>query len=49
MRRATRRNFPAEDKISIVLEGLRSKDCIAEPRRKEALRSATITPSQRRS
>jgi transposase len=37
MRRATRRHFPAEDKISIVLEGLRSIDCIAEPRRKEGI------------
>ena len=28
--RATRRHFSAEDKIRIVLEGLRGKECIVE-------------------
>ena len=30
IRRATRRHFSAEDKIRIVLEGLRGEDSIAE-------------------
>jgi transposase len=30
IRRATRRRFSAEDKIRIVLEGLRGEDSIAE-------------------
>jgi transposase len=30
IRRATRRHFSAEDKIRIVLEGLRGDDSIAE-------------------
>jgi transposase len=30
VRRATRRHFSAEDKIRIVLEGLRGEDSIAE-------------------
>jgi transposase-like protein len=32
---AARRNFSAEDKIRIVLDGLRGEDSIAELRRKE--------------
>ena len=35
IRRATRRHFSAEDKIRIVLEGLRGDDSIAELCRKE--------------
>ena len=35
-RRATRRHFSAEDKIRIVLEGLRGEDSIAELCRREA-------------
>ena len=35
IRRATRRHFSAEDKIRIVLEGLRGEDSIAELCRKE--------------
>ena len=31
IRRATRRQFSAEEKIRIVLEGLRGEDSIAEP------------------
>ena len=37
MRRATRRHFSAEDKIRIVLEGLRGDDSIAELCRKEGI------------
>ena len=35
IRRATRRHFTAEDKIRIVLEGLRGEDSIAELCRRE--------------
>ena len=35
IRRATRRHFSAEDKIRIVLEGLRGEDSIAELCRRE--------------
>ena len=35
VRRATRRHFSAEDKIRIVLEGLRGEDSIAELCRRE--------------
>ena len=37
IRRATRRHFAAEDKIRIVLDGLRGDDSIAELRRKEGI------------
>ena len=37
IRRATRRHFSAEDKIRIVLEGLRGDDSIAELCRKEVI------------
>ena len=37
IRRATRRHFSAEDKIRIVLEGLRGDDSIAELCRKEGV------------
>src|ERR1700757_2643876 len=37
IRRATRRRFSAEDKIRIVLEGLRGQDSIAELCRKEGI------------
>lgn len=36
IQRATRRHFSAEDKIGIVLEGLRGDDSIAELCRKES-------------
>lgn len=35
--RATRRHFPAEDKIRIVRDGLRREDSIAELGRKEGI------------
>ena len=37
IRRQTRRHFSAEDKIRIVLEGLRGDDSIAELCRKEGI------------
>ena len=37
IRRGTRRHFSAEDKIRIVLEGLRGDDSIAELCRKEGI------------
>ena len=37
IRRATRRNYSAEEKIRIVLEGLRGEDSIAELCRKEGI------------
>ena len=37
IRRATRRRFSAEDKIRVVLEGLRGEDSIAELCRKEGI------------
>jgi transposase len=37
VRRATRRHFSAEDKIRIVLDGLRGDDAIAELCRKEGI------------
>jgi transposase len=37
IRRSTRRHFSAEDKIRIVLEGLRGEDSIAELCRREGI------------
>ena len=37
IRRATRRKFSTEEKIRIVLEGLRGEETIAEPCRKEGI------------
>jgi transposase-like protein len=37
IRRATRRQFSAEDKIRIVLSGLRGEDSIAELCRREGI------------
>jgi len=37
IRRATRRHFSAEDRIRIVLDGLRGDDSIAGPCRKEGV------------
>ncbi len=37
IRRATRRHFSAEDKIRIVIDGLRGEDSIAELCRKEGI------------
>jgi transposase-like protein len=43
IRRATRRHFSAEDKIRIVLEGLRGEDSIAELFRHEGIVQTFIT------
>jgi transposase len=40
IRRATRRHFSAEEKIRIVLEGLRGEESIAEPCRREGIASS---------
>src|ERR671920_1632544 len=40
IRRATRRHFSAEDKIRIVLDGLRGEDSIAELCRREGITSS---------
>ena len=40
IRRATRRHFSAEDKIRIVLDGLRGEDSIAELCRREGIASS---------
>ena len=40
LRRATRRHFSAEDKIRIVLEGLRGEESIAELCRREGIASS---------
>lgn len=37
IRRATRRQFSAKDKIRIVLESLRGEECIAELSRREGM------------
>jgi transposase len=37
IRRATRRHFSAEDKIRVVVEGLRGEESIAEPCRREGI------------
>ena len=37
IRRATRKQYSAEEKIGIVLEGLRGDDSIAEPCRREGI------------
>ena len=39
IRRATRRKFSSEEKIRIVLEGLRGEDSIAELCRREGINS----------
>src|SRR4028119_2457116 len=41
IRRATKRQFSAEEKIRIVLEGLRGEDSIAELCRREGISSST--------
>ena len=42
IRRATRRHFSAEDKIRIVLEGLRGEESIAELCRREGTCSGPL-------
>jgi len=47
IRRATRRHFSAEDKIRIVLEGLRGEDSIVELCRREGIVQNLITAGRR--
>src|SRR5690606_28687931 len=42
IRRTTRRHFSSEDKIRIVLDGLRGEDSIAELCRKEGIRAGSV-------
>ena len=49
IRRATRKQYGAEQKIRIVLEGLRGKDSVAELTAVKALRRACITNGRRTS
>jgi transposase len=42
IRRATRKHYSAEEKIRIVLEGLRGEDSIAELCRREGIRRAAV-------
>ena len=44
IRRATRRHYSAEEKIHIVLEGLRGEDSIAELCRREGINSNVVLP-----
>ena len=47
IRRGTRCHFSAEDKIGIVLEGLRGDDSIAELCRKEGMAQSLYTHGRR--
>src|SRR3954469_14099975 len=47
IRRATRRHFSAEDKIRIVLEGLRGEDSIAKLCRHEGIVQNLITAGRK--
>jgi transposase-like protein len=47
IRRAARRQFSAEEKIRIVLSGLRGEDSIAELCRREGIVQTSITPGRR--
>ena len=46
IRRATRRHYSTEDKIRIVLSGLRGEDSIAELCRKQGITSLLSNPKQ---
>ena len=48
IRRATRRHFSAEEKIAVVLEGLRGEESIAELCRREGIASGARQAGQRR-
>jgi transposase len=47
IRRATRRHFSAEDKIRIVLEGLRGEESIVELCRREGSSRTSVTAGRR--
>src|SRR6266404_7279560 len=49
IRRATRRHHSAEEKIRIVLEGLRGEDSIAELCRKEGINQTSTTVGRKSS
>ncbi len=49
IRRATRRHYAAEDKIRIVLEGLRGKHSISELCRRESIAERMYYPGPRTS
>lgn len=49
IKRATRKRYSAEDKIRIVLDGLRGEDSIAELCRREGISQAYITNGPRTS
>ena len=49
IRRATRRHFSAEEKIRIVLEGLRGEESIAELCRREGIASSMYMAGRRSS
>ena len=44
IRRATRRHFSAEEKIRVVLEGLRGEESIAELCRREGIAADDLLP-----
>ena len=46
IRRATRKRHSSEEKIRIVLDGLRGESSIAELCRREGMPRASITPGQ---
>jgi transposase len=49
IRRATRRHFSAEEKICVVLEGLRGEESIAELCRREGIASSMYMAGQKSS
>ena len=49
IRRATRRHYSAEEKIRIVLDGLRGEHSIAELCRREGIAEGCIIPGRRSS
>ena len=49
IRRATRRHYSAEDKIRIVLDGLRGEDSIAELCRREGIAQSLFMSGRRSS
>ena len=49
IRRATRKQYSAEEKIRIVLDGLRGEYSIAELCRREGIAESLITAGRRRS
>ena len=48
IRQATRRQYQAEEKIRIVLEGLRGEESIAELWRREGINTNLVLPLEQR-